>query len=108
MDYDEACFMVSYIAPLDWSGLQHPKAVGVYRTSIPMHKTMNSGLDKSGARTPRTTRKRFWATTVRAPVARWTSNISHFLFLKYIQIYIQNCIFNSFKAVASHTDLHTD
>ena len=66
-----------------------------------MKKGSCTGLDKSGVRTPGTTRKRFWATRVKRLVARWTTKISHSFFLKNVL-----CIFNPFKAVAFRTDLY--
>ena len=42
-----------------------------------------SGLDKSGVRTPGTTKKSFWATRIWGLVAQWTTKFSQLFFLKY-------------------------
>ena len=44
------------------------------------HPREGTGLDKSGVRTPGTTRKRLWATRIRGLVAQWTTKISQFFF----------------------------
>ena len=45
-----------------------------------------TGLDKSGVRTPGTTRKRFWATRLRGLVAQRTTKIFLCFFVKYLSL----------------------